>query len=168
VSVHSSPVDWLTLADGLKPDYPLTTQVISQMLTLQCAIAHTPQPLEKGPTRFMPFSNHFAKGYIAVKSAEYYQWVSPRMSQMPLEVGDAVFFNPATFHQPGVNPAEEHRSMNLFQVNSCMSRSMESKNTLKMTKALWPVLQKWAEDCPDFAVHAKESGECQIQRKPTR
>jgi ectoine hydroxylase-related dioxygenase (phytanoyl-CoA dioxygenase family) len=115
----------------------------------------------------MPFSNHFAKGYIAVKSAEYYEWVSPRMSQMPLEVGDAVFFNPATFHQPGVNPAEEHRSMNLFQVNSCMSRSMESKNTLKMTKALWPVLRKWAADCPDFAVHAKGSGECRIQRKPT-
>jgi ectoine hydroxylase-related dioxygenase (phytanoyl-CoA dioxygenase family) len=89
------------------------------------------------------------------------------MSQMPLEVGDAVFFNPATFHQPGVNPAEEHRSMNLFQVNSCMSRSMESKNTLKMTKALWPALRKWAADCPDFAVHAKGSGECRIQRKPT-
>ncbi|ORX36098.1 hypothetical protein BD324DRAFT_630156 [Kockovaella imperatae] len=126
--------------------FPLATHVANQFLTLQCAIAHTPQPLTSGPTRFLPYSNHHPNGYLNIRRQEFKDFVKPRMSQMPLEVGDAAFFNPSTYHQPGVNEQDVHRAMNLFQVNSCMSRCMDTKDTAGMTKAIWPVLKQWHKE----------------------
>lgn len=117
-------------------------QITSQLLTLQAAIAHTDMPLETGPTRFMPFSQQFHKGYLAFKRPEYIDYVKPRMVQLPLSKGDAVFFNPATFHQPGENVTEHWRAANLLQVSSPFGRPMEALDRLKMTKAVWPVLKK--------------------------
>jgi ectoine hydroxylase-related dioxygenase (phytanoyl-CoA dioxygenase family) len=119
---------------------------MSQLLTLQCAIAHTDMPLESGPTRFMPYTQQFQKGYIAFRFADYFDWVGPRMSQLPLSKGDAVFFNPAVFHQPGNNTLQTLRTVGLFQVSSMMGRTMETVDRTKMSKAVWPVLKRWANE----------------------
>ena len=103
-------------------------------------------PLSTGPTRFMPFSQQFEKGYIAVRDATYIDYVKTRMVQLELEKGDAVFFNPATFHQPGVNLTEIERVANLLQVSSAFGRSMESCDRLGMVKSVWPVLKRWHKE----------------------
>ena len=127
-------------------EFPLVTHVANQFMTLQCAIAHTDQPLTSGPTRFLPYSNQLPNGYLNIRRQEFKDFVGPRMSQMPLEIGDAAFFNPTTFHQPGVNETDIHRAMNLFQVNSSMSRAMDTKNTIAMTKAVWPIMYRWHKE----------------------
>jgi ectoine hydroxylase-related dioxygenase (phytanoyl-CoA dioxygenase family) len=67
------------------------------------------------------------------------------MVQTALSKGDAVFFNPATFHQPGVNETDKERVANLLQVSSAFGRSMESCDRLGMTLAVWPVMKSWYE-----------------------
>ena len=125
--------------------FPLITQISSQLLTLQCAIAHTDMPLSAGPTRFAPFTQQFQKGYTAFRRPEYCEYVSSRMSQIPLERGDAVFFNPACFHQPGKNTLSHPRVANLLQVSACFGRPMETNDRVKMSKSVWPVIRRWAE-----------------------
>ena len=103
-------------------------------------------PLETGPTCFMPFSQLFDKGYPAVKEERYISYVKEKMVQLELRKGDAVFFNPATFHQPGVNVTDGERTANLLQVSSAFGRSMESCDRLAMTKAVWPVMKEWHKE----------------------
>lgn len=125
---------------------PVVNQIASQYLTLQSAIAHTDMPKSTGPTRFTPYSQLFEKGYTAVKDPRYIECVSPQMVQLELNKGDAVFFNPATFHQPGVNITDDERVANLLQVSSPFGRSMESCDRLSMTKAVWPVIKRWSKE----------------------
>ena len=127
-------------------EFPMATHIASQFLTLQLAIAHTDQPLSTGPTRFLVYSNQNPSGYLNVKRPEHLEWINTQMVQMPLEIGDAVFFNPATYHQPGNNESEEHRVMCLFQLNSCMSRAMEAKDSSAITRAIWPVIKRWGKE----------------------
>lgn len=91
----------------------------------------------------MPYSQLFEKGYIAVRDDAYIDYVKSRMIQLELDKGDAVFFNPATFHQPGVNVTDEERVANLLQVSSAFGRSMESCDRTGMAKAVWPVMKRW-------------------------
>lgn len=125
---------------------PLVNQIASQFLTLQSAIAHTDMPLSTGPTCFMPFSQLFDKGYTAVREQRYIDYFKENMVQLELRKGDAVFFNPATFHQPGVNVTDDERTANLLQVSSPFGRSMESCDRLAMTKAVWPIIKKWHKE----------------------
>jgi len=129
--------------------FPLINQIASQFLTLQAAIAHTDMPLSTGPTRFLPFSQQFDKGYISVQDPQYLEWTKPRMVQLPLNKGDAVFFNPATFHQPGVNVTDGERVANLLQVSAAFGRSMESCDRLGMSKSVFPVMKRWDEEIKD-------------------
>jgi ectoine hydroxylase-related dioxygenase (phytanoyl-CoA dioxygenase family) len=126
--------------------FTVVNQIASQFLTLQSAIAHTDMPLPTGPTCFMPYSQLFDKGYTAVRDQAYIDYVKPRMVQLELKKGDAVFFNPATFHQPGVNVTDDERTANLLQVSSAFGRSMESCDRLAMTKAVWPVIKRWNKE----------------------
>jgi len=100
-------------------------------------------PRSTGPTRFMPYSQLFEQGYVAVRDPAYIEYVKPRMVQLELGKGDAVFFNPAIFHQPGVNETNEERVANLLQVSSAFGRSMESHDRLAMTRSVWPVMKQW-------------------------
>lgn len=138
--------------------FPLVNQIASQFLTLQSAIAHTDMPLSTGPTRFMPYSQLFEQGYLAVRDPAYIDYVKPKMVQLELKKGDAVFFNPATFHQPGVNVTDGERVANLLQVSSAFGRSMESQDRLGMTRAVWPIMKSWHEE-----VRAGKSEKCQDQ-----
>jgi ectoine hydroxylase-related dioxygenase (phytanoyl-CoA dioxygenase family) len=91
----------------------------------------------------MPYSQQFEKGYIAVRDARYIDYVKPKMVQLELKKGDAVFFNPATFHQPGINITDDERVANLLQVSSAFGRSMESCDRTGMVKSVWPVMKRW-------------------------
>ena len=118
----------------------------AQLLTLQGAIAHTDMPLESGPTRFGLFTQQFKKGYMVLKDPMYIDYVARSMAQLPLEKGDAVFFNPACLHQPGSNTTSNPRVANLLQVSACWGTPMETTNKLAMAKSVWPVIKRWSRN----------------------
>jgi ectoine hydroxylase-related dioxygenase (phytanoyl-CoA dioxygenase family) len=61
--------------------------------------------------------------------------------QLPLEKGDAVFFNPALIHAAGSNRSTDVRRMaNLLQISSAFGRAMESVDRKRMSIALFPIL----------------------------
>jgi len=122
--------------------FPQTAQVASQFLTLQGAVAHSDMPLASGPTRFLPFSQRFAQGYMAYRLPEFVRFFDQRWVSVALRKGDAVFFNPALFHAAGENGTRDvRRSANLLQVSSAFGRTMEGLDTLGMVAACWCVLR---------------------------
>lgn len=123
--------------------FPAHAHTLSSVMTLQGAVAHCDMPVESGPTQLLPFSQLFPEGYMAYRRAEFREFFAAHAIQLPLEKGDAVFFNPALFHAAGENTsADIHRMANLLQISSAFGRAMESVDRLGMCKALYPALQK--------------------------
>ncbi len=61
--------------------------------------------------------------------------------QLPLDMGDMLFFSPALLHAAGANRSKDvKRMVNLFQVSSAYGRAMESIDRVRMSRALFPVL----------------------------
>jgi ectoine hydroxylase-related dioxygenase (phytanoyl-CoA dioxygenase family) len=121
--------------------YPAHVHAMSPFLTLQGAIAHSDMPVESGPTELLPFSQRYAEGYLAWRRQEFRDYFETHYVQLPLEKGDALFFNPALFHAAGSNRTTSvHRMANLLQISSTYGRSMESLNRAKMCEVLYPVL----------------------------
>jgi len=122
--------------------YPAHLHALSATMTLQGAVAHCDMPVESGPTQLLPFSQLFPEGYMAYRRPEFRDFFAAHAIQLPLEKGDAVFFNPALFHAAGENRSTDiHRMANLLQVSSAFGRAMESVDRLAMCKALYPALQ---------------------------
>jgi ectoine hydroxylase-related dioxygenase (phytanoyl-CoA dioxygenase family) len=122
--------------------YPAHAQVMSQYLTLQGAIAHCDMPVEKGPTMLLPYSQHYAPGYLAFRQAEFTAYFVEHKVQIPFAKGDMVFFNPALFHAGGSNSTATDRVANLVQISSAFGRTMETISNLMMIKAVYPILQR--------------------------
>ncbi len=123
--------------------YPVHVHRISPVLTLQGAVAHCDMPLESGPTLYLPYSQAYLPGYLATGLPEFKAYFAEHHVQLALETGDAAFFNPALFHAAGNNRSANIRRMaNLLQVSSAYGRAMESVDRLKMSRALYPVLQR--------------------------
>lgn len=123
--------------------YPAHIHLVSPVLTLQGAVAHCDMPVESGPTMFLPYSQAYFEGYLAFGRPEFQDHFARHHVQLPLNKGDAVFFNPALMHGAGHNKsAELQRMANLLQVSSAFGRAMETVNRDRMVEALYPVLSK--------------------------
>ena len=121
--------------------YPAHVHALSPTLTLQGAVAHCDMPLESGPTLYLPFSQHMASGYLAFPRPDFQEFFQANHMQLPLEKGDAVFFNPALMHAAGTNVSKDiYRMANLLQVSSAFGRAMETVNRTEMCEALYPTL----------------------------
>lgn len=119
--------------------YPAHVHDLSQVLTLQGAVAHCDMPLESGPTKLLPFSQLYRAGYAAWRRDDFRHVFEDRHVQLPLNKGDALFFNPALFHGAGANTsADIHRMANLVQVSSAFGRAMEAVDRGAMCKLLYP------------------------------
>jgi ectoine hydroxylase-related dioxygenase (phytanoyl-CoA dioxygenase family) len=120
---------------------PVNVHHLSPAMTLQGALAHCDMPVESGPTKLLPFSQSYGPGYLAYRMPAFRDAFEANFVQLPLEKGDAVFFNPALFHAAGDNISRDvHRMANLLQVSSSMGRAMEAVDRVAMVKALYPVL----------------------------
>ncbi|KEF63559.1 uncharacterized protein A1O9_01537 [Exophiala aquamarina CBS 119918] len=127
--------------------FPKATQIATQFLTLQGAVAHSDMPLESGPTRFLPFSQLFEEGYMAYRLGEFQEYFEKSWVSVPLELGDAVFFNPALFHAAGENKSSGiQRSANLLQISSAFGKTMESIDTIQIIERCWPSVRKLYEE----------------------
>ncbi|GAB2579951.1 phytanoyl-CoA dioxygenase family protein [Microlunatus antarcticus] len=130
------------LSNEVAATYPAHVHLLSPVLTLQGAVAHSDMPLESGPTMYLPYSHQYAPGYLAWRLPEFRAFFGERHVQLPLEKGDAAFFNPALFHGAGTNVSTDvQRMANLLQVSSAFGRAMETVDRTKVSKAVYPVLR---------------------------
>lgn len=125
--------------------YPAPTQLTSQFLTLQGAVAHTDMPVESGPTRFLPFSQTYAPGYLAWRRPDFRAFFQENYVALPLTLGDGVFFNPALFHAAGANVMDPtnggfRRVANLLQISSAFGKPMEMVDAIPLIDRCWDVL----------------------------
>jgi ectoine hydroxylase-related dioxygenase (phytanoyl-CoA dioxygenase family) len=121
--------------------FPAHAHRLSPVLTLQGAVAHCDMPVESGPTMYLPHSQKYEPGYVAAALPEFRAYFEANQVQLPLEKGDAAFFNPALFHGAGRNRSSDIRRMaNLLQVSSAFGRAMESVDRQRMCDALFPTL----------------------------
>ncbi|MFF2848810.1 phytanoyl-CoA dioxygenase family protein [Streptomyces sp. NPDC058001] len=121
--------------------YPAHVHRLSPVLTLQGAVAHCDMPVESGPTLYLPHSQKFEPGYLAWRLPRFVEYFDAEHVQLPLNKGDAVFFNPALFHAAGHNRSADIRRMaNLLQISSAFGRAMETVDRDAMASALFPVL----------------------------
>lgn len=127
--------------------YPAHIHLLSPALTLQGAVAHCDMPVESGPTLYLPHSHKYDAGYLAFHRPEFTRYFEENYVQLPLEKGDAAFFNPALFHGAGHNKSADIRRMaNLLQVSSAFGRAMESVDRTAMSAALYPTLRQLKAD----------------------
>jgi len=118
-------------------DFPAHAHALSPVLTLQGAVAHTDMPVESGPTVFLPHSQKYLPGYLAWRLPEFQKYAAAHQVQLPLEVGDIVFFNPAVHHGAGENRTSDvFRMANLLQVSSAFGRAMESVDRGRISVAI--------------------------------
>ncbi|MGA8994334.1 MAG: phytanoyl-CoA dioxygenase family protein [Nocardioidaceae bacterium] len=132
--------------------FPAHVHRLSPALTLQGAVAHCDMPVETGPTLYLPYSHQYELGYLAFHLPEFTEYFRQHYTQLPLDKGDAAFFNPALFHGAGTNVSPTVRRMaNLLQVSSPFGRAMETVDRVAMCRALFPVLAEkkaaGASDC---------------------
>ncbi|WP_219419790.1 phytanoyl-CoA dioxygenase family protein [Pseudonocardia nigra] len=131
------------LAPEVIEQYPAHVQRLSPVLTLQGAVAHSDMPVESGPTLYLPHSQKYEPGYRAMHRPEFQEYFERHHVQLPLEVGDAAFFNPAVMHAAGHNRSTDIRRMaNLLQISSAFGRAMESVDRERMCLALYPALRE--------------------------
>jgi ectoine hydroxylase-related dioxygenase (phytanoyl-CoA dioxygenase family) len=135
------------LSDEVAAQYPAHVHRLSPLLTLQGAVAHCDMPIESGPTMYLPHSQKYEPGYVAWRRADFIDYFDRHHVQLPLRLGDAVFFNPAVFHAAGTNrTADVARMANLLQISSAFGRAMESVDRRAMTEAVYPVLLRRVTD----------------------
>ncbi|MGY0195256.1 phytanoyl-CoA dioxygenase family protein [Leptothrix sp. BB-4] len=122
--------------------FPARVHRLSPALTLQGAVAHVDMPLASGPTLLLPHSHKYEAGYLVAHRPEFDALFARAHVQLPLQRGDAVFFNPALIHAAGSNHTSDIRRLgNLLQVSSAYGRAMESVDRVAMSLALYPALQ---------------------------
>ncbi|CAA0134897.1 Uncharacterised protein [Mycolicibacterium vanbaalenii] len=122
--------------------YPAHVHRTSPVLTLQGAVAHCDMPVDSGPTMLLPHSQRFAGGYIAFNRPEFVDYFAHRHVQLPLQKGDAVFFNPALYHGAGANISPRIRRIaNLLQISSPFGRAMEALDRTAMVRSVYPALR---------------------------
>lgn len=130
------------LSDEVAAQYPAHVHLLSPVMTLQGAVAHSDMPVESGPTLYLPHSQKYAPGYLAYRRPEFRELFARQHVQLPLAKGDAGFFNPALFHGAGSNVSTDvQRCANLLQVSSAFGRAMETVDRRRITSAIFPVLQ---------------------------
>ena len=121
--------------------YPAHLHRTSPVLTLQGAVAHCDMPIESGPTMLLPYSQGFLGGSLGFNRPEIVDFFADHHVQVPLQSGDAVFFNPALYHGAGSNVSTDTRRMaNLLQISSPFGRAMEALDRTAMTRAIYPAL----------------------------
>lgn len=122
--------------------FPAHVHRLSPVLTLQGAVAHVDMPVETGPTMYLPHSQRYEPGYMAIGLPEFQEYFEQNYVQLPLRKGDAVFFNPALLHGAGTNRTTDVKRMaNLLQVSSAFGRAMGTVDTERVAAAVYPALR---------------------------
>lgn len=126
----------------LAAQFPAHVHRLSPVLTLQGAVAHVDMPVETGPTMYLPHSQKYEPGYLAIGLPEFQEYFEAHYVQLPLEKCDAVFFNPALLHGAGTNRTTDVKRMaNLLQISSAFGRALGTVDTERVAEAVYPTLR---------------------------
>lgn len=148
--------------------YPAHVHQLSPVLTLQGGVAHTDMPVESGPTKLLPGSQRYASGYMAWRRDDFREYFEAHCVQIPLQKGDALFFNPALFHAAGANTsADIQRMANLLQVSSAFGRAMESIDRVSLCERLYPSLLKHSASMSEAEIDAAIASSAEGYAFPT-
>lgn len=129
------------LTDEQAINYPTHVHLLSPILTLQGAVAHTDMPRETGPTMYLPHSQKMVSGYVAWRNPIIKSYFAENYAQLALQKGDGAFFNPAVFHAAGTNQTSDIKRMaNLMQIGSAFGRTLETVDRRQMSNAIYPTL----------------------------
>lgn len=129
------------LTDEQAINYPTHVHLLSPVLTLQGAVAHTDMPRETGPTMYLPHSQKMVSGYVAWRNPIIKSYFAENYAQLALQKGDGAFFNPAVFHAAGTNQTSDTKRMaNLMQIGSAFGRTLETVDRRQMSNAIYPTL----------------------------
>jgi ectoine hydroxylase-related dioxygenase (phytanoyl-CoA dioxygenase family) len=121
--------------------FPHRVHDFSRSLTLQGAVAHCDMLVESGPTMLLPHSQKYDRVYLDANQATVVDLFHQRHVQLPMSVGDAMFFNPALMHGAGTNRTTNVRRLaNLLQISSAFGRAMESVDRTAICNAIYPAL----------------------------
>jgi ectoine hydroxylase-related dioxygenase (phytanoyl-CoA dioxygenase family) len=122
--------------------FPAHVHRLSPVLTLQGAVAHVDMAVETGPTMYLPHSQKYLPGYLAIGLPQFQEYFDAHYVQLPLEKGDAVFFNPALLHGAGTNRTTDVKRMaNLLQVSSAFGRALGTVDRERVSEAIYPTLR---------------------------
>ena len=121
-------------------EFPISTQISSQLLTLQGSVVHTDMDVISGSTMLLPYSHYYSLGFLAWRNPDFIEYFKNNAIQLELKKGDLLFFSPAIFHAAGSNSNNFDRIVNLLQVSSAFGKTMESVNRTKMTKLIYKAL----------------------------
>ncbi len=126
--------------------YPPHVHAMGGALILQGAVAHIDMTVESGPTKVLPYSQHYLWGYMAASRPEFAAYFEKHFVQLPLNKGDAMFFSPALFHAAGENRTKDVvRMANLLQTASAFAKHMEALDRTAMARAVYPHLAGLSE-----------------------
>ncbi len=132
------------MSQGQAAQWPAHAHAMTTALTLQGALAHIDMSVESGPTKLLPRSQKYDLGYLAFHDPAFRAHFEDRCVQLPLQTGDLLWFNPATFHAAGENRTRDvARLVNLFQVSSAFGRPMEQVNRTAMLAQVEPLLDRF-------------------------
>jgi ectoine hydroxylase-related dioxygenase (phytanoyl-CoA dioxygenase family) len=126
----------------LAAQFPAHVHRLSPVLTLQGAVAHVDMPVETGPTMYLPHSQKYEPGYLAIGLPGFQEYFDQHYVQLPLRKGDAVFFNPALLHGAGTNRTTDVKRMaNLLQISSAFGRALGTVDRERVSEAIYPTLR---------------------------
>ncbi len=84
--------------------FPEHVQKLSPVLTLQGAVAHSDMPLESGPTMYLPHSQKYVPGYIAMNRPDFQEYFEQHHVQLPLATGGCRVLQPGGLPRRGHQP----------------------------------------------------------------
>lgn len=123
--------------------YPAPMHHAAQSLMLEGIIAHDDID-DMGPLRFLPFSQSYQHGYVAINLPDFQEFFTQNAISLPLKKGDAVFFNPAVYHSNAANETADNLQFNHLQISSAFSRTMEKVNRIGLCEKIYPsLLSAW-------------------------
>ena len=139
--------------------YPAHVHLLSPVLTLQGAVAHSDMPVESGPTMYLPYSHQYAPGYLAWRlpavpralprartSSCRWPRATRRSSTRPCSTAPAPTSPPTSSGWP-----------TCCRCSSAFGRAMETVDRSKVVRAVYPVLRARRAAGADPAV-ARERG----------
>lgn len=121
--------------------FPQRVHDFSRSLTLQGAVAHCDMTVESGPTMLLPHSQKYERAYLDAGRPDVAELFRERHVQLPMNAGDAMFFNPSLMHGAGTNRTTDVlRLANLLQISSAFGRAMESVDRAAVCREIYPSL----------------------------
>ena len=84
---RTATTTWASWRTSVVERYPTHVHLLSPVLTLQGAVAHSDMPVESGPTMYLPYSHQYLPGYLAWRLPEFRAYFARALRPAPAGQG---------------------------------------------------------------------------------